>query len=187
MHENASSSKSTAFHVIYNIHLPNVLAFLGMIDSMASKSQSEAQHALPARTALFQQKDGKTYRIPALIYISDGQTCLAFAEERSTPRDSDAKVLVMRRGSLQNGSLQVISFFPMYCVLLFISISVVYKIHYSLKVCGQYYFFKKLILLFSKDPLNCTKVTTKTFLFQIIVVLLNFLFLTEIYLFPQKH
>ncbi|XP_050949298.1 sialidase-3 [Labeo rohita] len=73
---------------------------------MASKGHPEAQHALPARTALFQQKDGKTYRIPALIYISDGQTFLAFAEERSTPRDSDAKVLVMRRGSLQNGSLQ---------------------------------------------------------------------------------
>ncbi|KAK2872664.1 hypothetical protein Q8A67_022561 [Cirrhinus molitorella] len=74
-----------------------------MIDSMASKSHPEA---LPERTALFQQKNGKTYRIPALIYISDGQTFLAFAEERSTPRDSDAKVLVMRRGSLQNGSLQ---------------------------------------------------------------------------------
>uniref|UniRef100_A0A8C2D9D9 exo-alpha-sialidase n=1 Tax=Cyprinus carpio TaxID=7962 RepID=A0A8C2D9D9_CYPCA len=77
-----------------------------MIGSMASKNHPEAQHALPARTALFQQKDGKTYRIPALIYISDGQTFLAFAEERSSPCDSDAKVLVMRRGSLQNGSLQ---------------------------------------------------------------------------------
>uniref|UniRef100_A0A8C1VRC7 exo-alpha-sialidase n=1 Tax=Cyprinus carpio TaxID=7962 RepID=A0A8C1VRC7_CYPCA len=75
---------------------------------MASKSHPEP---LPARTTLFQQKDGKTYRIPALIYISDGQTFLAFAEERSTPCDSDAKVLVMKRRSLQNGSLQVISFF----------------------------------------------------------------------------
>ncbi|KAK7131178.1 hypothetical protein R3I94_016345 [Phoxinus phoxinus] len=79
-----------------------------MIDSMASKSypEEELQQALPARTALFQQRDGKTYRIPALIYISDGQTFLAFAEERSSPRDSDAKVLVMRRGLLLNGSLQ---------------------------------------------------------------------------------
>ncbi|XP_067279744.1 sialidase-3.1 [Pseudorasbora parva] len=77
-----------------------------MIDSMASKSYPEPQGALPARTPLFQQKDGKTYRIPALIYISDGQTFLAFAEERSSPRDSDAEALVMRRGSLQNGSLQ---------------------------------------------------------------------------------
>ncbi len=87
---------------------------------MASKRHSEAQHALPARTALFQQKDGKTYRIPALIYISDGQTFLAFAEERSTPRDSDAKVLVMRRGSLQNGSLQVTSFFKYIYIYIYI-------------------------------------------------------------------
>ncbi|XP_051733375.1 sialidase-3.1 isoform X1 [Ctenopharyngodon idella] len=77
-----------------------------MTDSMASKSYPKPQQALPARTALFQQRDGKTYRIPALIYISDGQTFLAFAEKRNSPRDSDAKVLVMRRGSLQNGSLQ---------------------------------------------------------------------------------
>lgn len=98
-----------------------LLAFQGMIDSMASKRHSEAQHALPARTALFQQKDGKTYRIPALIYISDGQTFLAFAEERSTPRDSDAKVLVMRRGSRQNGSLQVTSFFS-YVMYYYLSI-----------------------------------------------------------------
>lgn len=83
-----------------------VYVYLGMIDSMASKSYPEAQRPPPARTVLFQQKDGKTYRIPALIYISDGQTFLAFAEERSTPRDSNAKVLVMRKGSLHNGSLQ---------------------------------------------------------------------------------
>lgn len=87
-----------------------LIVYLGMIDSMASKSYPESLQALPARTALFQQRDGKTYRIPALIYISDGQTFLAFAEERISPRDSDAKVLVMRRGSLQNGSLQVITF-----------------------------------------------------------------------------
>lgn len=78
---------------------------------MASKSYPKPQQALPARTALFQQRDGKTYRIPALIYISDGQTFLAFAEKRKSPRDSDAELLVMRRGSLQNGSLQVITFF----------------------------------------------------------------------------
>lgn len=131
--------QTTAFHGLYSTHicLPSFV-FLGMIGSMASKNHPEAQHALPARTALFQQKDGKTYRIPALIYISDGQTFLAFAEERSSPCDSDAKVLVMRRGSLQNGSLQVISFFFFkFYVLLFINISVVYKIHYSLKVCVQ--------------------------------------------------
>lgn len=79
----------------------------GMIDSMASKSYAEFHQTQPAQTSLFrQQKNGPTYRIPALIYISDAQTFLAFAEERSTPRDSDAKVLVMRRGSHQNGSIQ---------------------------------------------------------------------------------
>jgi len=84
-----------------------------MIDSMTSKSYpEEPQQSLPARTALFQQGDGKTYRIPALIYISDGQTFLAFAEERSSPCDSDAKLLVMRRGLLLNGSLEVIKIFP---------------------------------------------------------------------------
>lgn len=87
---------------------------------MASKSYpEEPQQALPARTALFQQRDGKAYRIPALIYISDGQTFLAFAEERSSPRDSDAKVLVMRRGLLINGSLQVIKIFPVQYVFIF--------------------------------------------------------------------
>ncbi|XP_051533239.1 sialidase-3-like isoform X2 [Myxocyprinus asiaticus] len=73
---------------------------------MTSKSCPEPHRAQSARTTLFkQEKNGKTYRIPALIYISDGQTFLVFAEERSTPRDSDAKVLVVRRGSPQNGSL----------------------------------------------------------------------------------
>jgi len=86
-----------------------------MIDSNSMTSKSypeEPQQSLPARTALFQQGDGKTYRIPALIYISDGQTFLAFAEERSSPCDSDAKLLVMRRGLLLNGSLEVIKIFP---------------------------------------------------------------------------
>uniref|UniRef100_A0A8C1KP80 exo-alpha-sialidase n=1 Tax=Cyprinus carpio TaxID=7962 RepID=A0A8C1KP80_CYPCA len=39
-----------------------------------------------------------TYRIPALIYISENKTYLAFAEKRKTPRDIDADKLVMRRG-----------------------------------------------------------------------------------------
>ncbi|XP_056586984.1 sialidase-3.1 [Triplophysa dalaica] len=78
-----------------------------MIDSMASQNSPETHQTQPAKTSLFkQQKDGTTFRIPALIYISDAHTFLAFAEERSTPRDSDAKLLVMRRGSLHNGSIQ---------------------------------------------------------------------------------
>ncbi|XP_052392820.1 sialidase-3 isoform X3 [Carassius gibelio] len=39
-----------------------------------------------------------TYRIPALLYISENKTYLAFAEKRKTPSDTDADKLVMRRG-----------------------------------------------------------------------------------------
>ncbi|XP_056121198.1 sialidase-3-like [Rhinichthys klamathensis goyatoka] len=54
-------------------------------------------------TTLFEQepevhKKQVTYRIPALIYISAKQTYLAFAEKRKTSDDTDAEVLVMRRG-----------------------------------------------------------------------------------------
>ncbi|XP_032075053.1 sialidase-3-like [Thamnophis elegans] len=47
---------------------------------------------------LFSQKRGLTYRIPALIYWPVENLFLAFAEERSSPRDEHAKGLVMRRG-----------------------------------------------------------------------------------------
>ncbi|XP_007250097.3 sialidase-3.1 [Astyanax mexicanus] len=61
----------------------------------------------PIRTALFRQEpSGITYRIPALIYINEGQTFLAFAEKRRTSRDCDAQILVMRQGTHQNGSIQ---------------------------------------------------------------------------------
>ncbi|XP_056121201.1 sialidase-3-like [Rhinichthys klamathensis goyatoka] len=63
-------------------------------------------------TTLFEQEpevDQKqvTYRIPALIYISAEQTYLAFAEKRKTPKDTDAEVLVMRRGSWKNDQKKV--------------------------------------------------------------------------------
>ncbi|KAG7483843.1 hypothetical protein MATL_G00042580 [Megalops atlanticus] len=62
----------------------------------------------PKKTTLFkqEQKCGTTYRIPALIYLTEDQVYLAFAEKRSSPCDSDAKILVMRRGTRQNGSIQ---------------------------------------------------------------------------------
>uniref|UniRef100_A0A4X2LUY6 Sialidase-4 n=2 Tax=Vombatus ursinus TaxID=29139 RepID=A0A4X2LUY6_VOMUR len=54
----------------------------------------------PARTVLFErEKAGTTYRIPALLYIPKRATLLAFAEERLTPDDSHANVLVLRRGA----------------------------------------------------------------------------------------
>lgn len=48
-----------------------------------------------------------TYRIPALIYINENQTFIAFAEKRKTPDDTDADVLVMRRGMWKDGQVKV--------------------------------------------------------------------------------
>uniref|UniRef100_A0A673L2C8 exo-alpha-sialidase n=1 Tax=Sinocyclocheilus rhinocerous TaxID=307959 RepID=A0A673L2C8_9TELE len=47
-----------------------------------------------------------TYRIPALIYISDNQTFLAFAEKRKTADDTDADVLVMKKGIWKDGGVE---------------------------------------------------------------------------------
>ncbi|XP_061441682.1 uncharacterized protein LOC133364836 [Rhineura floridana] len=60
------------------------------------------------KVALFSQKKrgGLTYRIPALLYLPSESTFLAFAEERSSPRDEDAKFLVMRRGQKEGTSVQ---------------------------------------------------------------------------------
>ncbi|KAK3506396.1 hypothetical protein QTP70_015328 [Hemibagrus guttatus] len=44
------------------------------------------------------------YRIPALVHI-DG-TFLAFAESRTSPRDEHATLLILNRGTWQNGSVQ---------------------------------------------------------------------------------
>lgn len=63
----------------------------------------------PVKTVLFEMEpSGITYRIPALIYLRHSRTYLAFAEKRSSPCDHDAKVLVMRRGTVKDdGSVQV--------------------------------------------------------------------------------
>ncbi|KAI5622494.1 sialidase 3 (membrane sialidase), tandem duplicate 1 isoform X1, partial [Silurus asotus] len=63
--------------------------------------------AKPRKTTLFRKEiNGITYRIPALIYISETQTFLAFAEKRASPCDHDAILLVMRRGTQQDGCIQ---------------------------------------------------------------------------------
>ncbi|KAI5097002.1 sialidase 3 (membrane sialidase), tandem duplicate 1 [Silurus meridionalis] len=46
------------------------------------------------------------YRIPALIYIKENETFLAFAEKRTSLNDVDAKNLVVKRGIKQNGSIK---------------------------------------------------------------------------------
>ncbi|KAM8835905.1 sialidase-3-like [Synchiropus picturatus] len=56
----------------------------------------------PVKTVLFEREPGGvTYRIPALIYLQHSKTYLAFAEKRASSKDQDAKVLVMRRGTLK--------------------------------------------------------------------------------------
>ncbi|KAJ0022042.1 hypothetical protein NQD34_009532 [Periophthalmus magnuspinnatus] len=53
----------------------------------------------PARSVLFHKEpNGVTYRIPALLYLSRSKTMLAFCEERLSPSDSQAHLLVMRKG-----------------------------------------------------------------------------------------
>ncbi|XP_009996291.1 PREDICTED: sialidase-3 [Chaetura pelagica] len=69
------------------------------------KQQGDGGKTLPTgsllvfqRETLFRQESGITYRIPALLYLPPAATFLAFAEKRSSPRDEDAKYLVLRRG-----------------------------------------------------------------------------------------
>ncbi|XP_061575416.1 sialidase-4 isoform X2 [Cololabis saira] len=54
----------------------------------------------PARSVLFRKEpNGVTYRVPALLYLSRLRTFLAFCEERLSPSDSQAHLLVMRKGT----------------------------------------------------------------------------------------
>ncbi|XP_077579032.1 sialidase-4 isoform X2 [Stigmatopora nigra] len=54
----------------------------------------------PARSVLFRQEpNGVTYRIPALLYLPRCSSFLAFCEERLSPSDSQAHLLVMKRGT----------------------------------------------------------------------------------------
>ncbi|XP_064021347.1 sialidase-4 isoform X1 [Pogoniulus pusillus] len=55
----------------------------------------------PARTVLFEKEsNGVTYRVPALLYLPCVAKLLAFAEERLSPDDSHANLLVLRRGTI---------------------------------------------------------------------------------------
>ncbi|KAJ7996679.1 hypothetical protein DPEC_G00239530 [Dallia pectoralis] len=73
----------------------------------SSRSYFPGIQMQPAKTTLFRQEQaGITYRIPSLIYLKETRTFLAFAEKRSSPSDHDAKTIVFRRGSQQNGSTE---------------------------------------------------------------------------------
>ncbi|XP_067306010.1 sialidase-4 [Pseudorasbora parva] len=59
-----------------------------------------ASRYFPARSMLFQKEpSGVTYRVPALIYVPRSSRFLAFCEERLTPADAQAHLLVMRKGT----------------------------------------------------------------------------------------
>lgn len=74
-----------------------------------SASKSGSGEELVKTTLFEKEPSGITYRIPALIYLRHCHTFLAFAEKRSSPCDHNAKILVMRRGTLKDdGSVQVV-------------------------------------------------------------------------------
>ncbi|XP_043077193.1 sialidase-3-like isoform X2 [Puntigrus tetrazona] len=62
------------------------------------------------KTTIFKQEEPQpgncccktqvSYRIPALVYVNDEKTFLAFAEKRKTLSDTNAEAFVMRRGML---------------------------------------------------------------------------------------
>ncbi|KAK2912461.1 sialidase-4 [Channa argus] len=54
----------------------------------------------PARSVLFHKEPNDvTYRVPALLYLFRSRSFLAFCEERLSPSDSQAHLLVMRKGT----------------------------------------------------------------------------------------
>lgn len=62
----------------------------------------------PARSVLFRKEPGGvTYRVPALLYLSHSRSFLAFCEERLSPSDSQAHLLVMRRGIFYRNYVEV--------------------------------------------------------------------------------
>ncbi|XP_054830247.1 sialidase-3-like [Eublepharis macularius] len=69
---------------------------------------AKTQVGSSAKETLFRQEapGGITYRIPALLFLPDKSLFLAFAEERSSPRDGHVKFLVMRRGQKEGKSVQ---------------------------------------------------------------------------------
>ncbi|XP_058274750.1 sialidase-4 [Hemibagrus wyckioides] len=95
----------------------------------------------PARSVLFRKEaNGVTYRIPALIFLQHSSCFLAFCEERISPADSQAHLLVMRKGTFYRTyveweDMRVIS-------------TAVLKGHRSMNPCPVYDSFTGTIFLF---------------------------------------
>lgn len=49
----------------------------------------------------------QAYRIPALLYLPQQKTLLAFAERRKSKKDEDAELIVLRRGSYNESTHHV--------------------------------------------------------------------------------
>lgn len=49
----------------------------------------------------------QAYRIPALLYLPQQKTLLAFAERRKSKKDEDAELIVLRRGSYDESTHRV--------------------------------------------------------------------------------
>lgn len=66
-----------------------------------------ATDSLSSAFTLFESiQPGPVYRIPSLLYLNSHQVFLAFAEKRTSSSDVDAKILVLRRGKFQDGSVE---------------------------------------------------------------------------------
>ncbi|CAI5680075.1 sialidase-4-like [Oreochromis aureus] len=62
--------------------------------------------AKPQKQPVFESNEAarRIYRIPALLYERESKTLLAFAEQRKTPDDASGEKLVMRTGTIKEGS-----------------------------------------------------------------------------------
>nr|XP_033805522.1 sialidase-3-like [Geotrypetes seraphini]XP_033805523.1 sialidase-3-like [Geotrypetes seraphini] len=107
------------------------------------------------KTTLFRQEaSGVTYRIPALLYIKETGTFLAFAERRATYKDADAEYLVMRRGLMQSDSVQWGSIIPLSLATL--------PSHRTMNPCPVYEKKNQVLFLFficvHQDSTECNQI-----------------------------
>ncbi|CAL8399736.1 unnamed protein product [Boreogadus saida] len=91
-----------------NSRMSGVVNADNLQSSIIGKPSSKRGTAELVKTTLFKKEpDGVTYRIPSLLYLPERHTYLAFAEKRTSPSDRDAKILVIRRGTItKDGAIQ---------------------------------------------------------------------------------
>ncbi|KAK6484028.1 sialidase-4 [Huso huso] len=95
----------------------------------------------PGRTVLFRREaNGVTFRIPALLYIPSSTTFLAFSEERLSPNDAEANLLVLRRGTFYRNYVEWEDMRALYPAYL--------KNHRSMNPCPVFDEFTGTVFLF---------------------------------------